>query len=231
VEFTTCCTDIDVADEAQAGIGNDLGAAREAPVGHEVLHDLDGVRITHLDAAHLVEGHRVPEADQAHLAARVVVEQRGLGRLATGDQRGVGRKLAEEVRLAGAARAQLDVVVVRLHQRQPACDEVHLHAGDSLLGSRPTDRKMAAAIHSSRVNCRAAFCIALEVEARQLDRPQVFDVERVVVFLDVVVRQGHLGPDAAFQQAIVVAVELLADRDALRVEVLQRCPVALLLST
>ena len=42
-------------------------------------------------------------------------------------------------------------------------------------------------------------------------------------------RQGHFCPDSAFQQAIIVPIELLADRDALGVEVLQRCPVALFL--
>ncbi len=81
---------IDIANEAQTGIGDHLGAAREAAVGHEVLHDLGGVRITHLDPADFIEGHGVPIADQAHLAARVVVEQRGLGRLAARDQRGIG---------------------------------------------------------------------------------------------------------------------------------------------
>ncbi len=62
------------------------------------------------------------------LRARVVVEQRGLGRLAAADQRGVGRELAEEVGLAGAARAQLDEVEVRLDQRRQPGDEVQLHA-------------------------------------------------------------------------------------------------------
>ena len=35
---------VDVADEGHAGVGDDFHAAREATVGHEVLHDLDGVR-------------------------------------------------------------------------------------------------------------------------------------------------------------------------------------------
>ena len=75
----------------------------------------------------------------------------------------------------------------------------------------------------------AALAVAVEVEAAQLDRPQVLDVEGVVVLVDLVVGERHLGPDAALQQAVVVAVELLGDGDALRVEVLQRRPVALLL--
>ena len=81
-------------------------AAREAAVGHEVLHDLDGVGIADLDPADLVERDRVPESDQADLVAGVVVEQRRLGRLPAADQRGVGRELAEEVGLARAARAR-----------------------------------------------------------------------------------------------------------------------------
>ena len=99
---------------------------------------------------------------------------------------------------------------------------------ESFDGSRPTERRMTS-IHSSRVNCARALAVAVEVEAAELDRPQVLDVEGVVVVLDVVVRERHLGPDAAFEQAVVVPVELLADGDALRVEVLQRRPVPLLL--
>jgi len=62
-----------------------------------------------------------------------------------------------------------------------------------------------------------------------LDWAQILDRKRVVVFVDVVVRQGHFRPNSAFQQAIVVPVELLADGDTLRVEILQRCPVPLFL--
>ena len=117
---------VDVADEGQAGVGDHLDAAREAAVGHVVLHDLDGVGVLDLDPADLVEGDRVPEADQADLAAGVVVEQGRLGGLAAADQRGVGRELAEEVGLAGAARAQLDEVEVGLDQRRQPGDEVEL---------------------------------------------------------------------------------------------------------
>jgi hypothetical protein len=41
--------------------------------------------------------------------------------------------------------------------------------------------------------------------------------------------ERHFRPDAPLQQAIVVAIELFTDGDALRVEVLQGGPVALLL--
>jgi hypothetical protein len=77
--------------------------------------------------------------------------------------------------------------------------------------------------------CRASFGIAVKIEAADLDRSQVFNVERVVVFFDVVMRQRHLSPNPALQQAVIVAIELFADRNALRIEVLQRCPVALFL--
>src|SRR5690606_37675599 len=88
---------IDVADKTQAGISNDFYAAREASVGHEVLHDLDGVWVAHLYPANFVKGNCVPKTNQPHLATRVVVEQRGLGRLPTRNQGGIGRKLTEEV--------------------------------------------------------------------------------------------------------------------------------------
>ena len=67
--------------------------------------------------------------------------------------------------------------------------------------------------------------VAVEVEPAELDRPQVLDVKGVVVLLNGVVRHGHLGPQAPFEQALVVAVPLLADSDALRVEVFQRRPM------
>ena len=93
---------VDVAHEGHAGVGNHLHAPGEAPVGHVVLHDLDGVLVADLDAGHLVEGHRVPEAHQSHLAAVVVVEERRLGGLAAAHQRGVGGEFAEEEGLPGA---------------------------------------------------------------------------------------------------------------------------------
>ena len=93
------------------------------------------------------------------LLAGVVVEQDRLGRLAAADQRGVGRELAEEVGLAGAARAQLDEVEVRLDQRRQPGDEVQLQrAASASLGSSPTDRRTTSS-HSSRVKAPAGLDI------------------------------------------------------------------------
>ena len=219
---------IDVADEAQAGIGDDLGPAGKAAIGHEVLHDLDGVRIFDLDPADLIEGDGVPKAHQADLAALVVVKERGLGGLAAGDQGGVGGEFAEEVGLARAARPQFDIVVVGLHQRRQAGDEMQPHPRRELVRFQPhgTQHHRQPLVPGEG---RPAGGVAREIEAGQLDRAQVLDGKGVVVLLDVVVRQGHLGPDPALQQAVVVAVELFADGNALGVEVLQRRPVALLL--
>ena len=218
---------INVADKAQAGIRDDFGPTRETSVGHEVLHDLDGVWIAHFDPANLVKGDRVPESNQPHLATCVVVEQGSLGRLSARDQRGVGRKLAEEIGLASTTRTQLDVVVIGLHQRGKPGNEMHLHAFRELAGFQTNGAQHRCDPLVASKRC-SAFCVAIEVEAGQLDRAQVLDGERVVVFVDVVVRQGDFGPNAAFQQPVVVTVELFANRDALRVEVFQRCPVALL---
>ena len=76
----------------------------------------------------------------------------------------------------------------------------------SLDGSSPTERSTTSS-HSSRVNGAAALLVAFKVEPAELDGAQVFDVEGVVVIVDLVIGQRHLGPDAAFEQAVVVTVE------------------------
>ena len=52
-------------------------------------------------------------------------------------------------------------------------------------------------------------------EAADLDGSHVFNVKRVVIFLDRVVGKRHFCPDTPFKQSIVVAIKLLADGDAL----------------
>src|SRR5262245_30836052 len=71
--------------------------------------------------------------------------------------------------------------------------------------------------------------VMVKVEAAELDRPQVFNVEGVIIVLDFIVDNGDLGPDATFQQTVGVLIKLMAYCDALRVEILQGRPVSLLL--
>ena len=75
---------------------------------HVALHDVDAVLLVEGDAGDLVEADHIVLADQSALAVGIVDEHAGDGRLAAGDQMGIGRDLLEEVALAGAARAKLD---------------------------------------------------------------------------------------------------------------------------
>lgn len=77
---------IQVADEGHRRVCDHLNATGETPVCHEVLHDLDGVLILDLDPPDFIECHSIPVPYQTNLMTLVVVEQRGLGRLATTDQ-------------------------------------------------------------------------------------------------------------------------------------------------
>ena len=112
--------DVEVADHDDAAVGADaLLAAAELAGLHVALHDVDAVLLVEGDAGDLVEADHVVLADQPALAGRVVHEHAGDGRLAAGDEVGVGRDLLEQVALAGAARPELDHVVVALDERAP----------------------------------------------------------------------------------------------------------------
>ena len=73
----------------------------------------------------------------------------------------------------------------------------------------------------------ASFTIADEVEAAQLDRPQILHIKGVIIILDVVVGNYYLRPYPAFQEPVIVFVIFLVDGDTLRVKILQGCPVPL----
>ena len=79
---------------------------------------------------------------QARAAGRVVHEHLGDGRFAARDEVRVGRDLLEQVRLAGAARSELDRVVVRHHERDHAGDAARpARARVNRAGSNPTLRR------------------------------------------------------------------------------------------
>jgi len=73
------------------------------------------------------------------------------------------------------------------------------------------------------------FTVTIKIKPTDLDGSQILNVKRVVVLFNGVVRQGHFSPNTSFEKSIIIPVKLLTNRNALRVEVLQGCPVALFL--
>ena len=110
-----------------------LTAARELAGLHVALHDVDAVLLVEGDARDLVEADDVVLGDESALPGRVVDEHAGNGRLAARDQVGVRRDLLEQVRLAGATRAELDHVEVALDERDHAQQQDVLFARGQLL--------------------------------------------------------------------------------------------------
>jgi hypothetical protein len=142
--------DVEVADHHDAAVGPDaLLAARELAGLHVALHDVDAVLLIEGNAGHLVEADDVVLADQAALAVRHVHEHARDGGLAAGEQVRVGRDLLEKVALAGAARAELDQVVVALHERDHAQQDRVLGAAASV--ARAPGRCCAGGSPSTRV--------------------------------------------------------------------------------
>ena len=110
---------VDVADEDDRALGrDDVPATAEGPVLHVALHDVDAVLVREADAGGLVERHHVPQRDQPALAGAQVHEHLRRRRLAARDEVAVRAELLVDEALAGAARPQLDGVVVLLDERQ-----------------------------------------------------------------------------------------------------------------
>ena len=84
-----------VSDEHHRRLGPErLDAAREAFVGHIVLHDVDERLVDPLlSAGELVEGHDVPISNEANLARGIVHEELWDRHLAAGNQDAVWREL------------------------------------------------------------------------------------------------------------------------------------------
>ena len=83
--------DVQVAHHNQAALGaNILLAPTELAGGHVPLHDVDAVLLVEGDAGHFVEADNVVLTHQAPLAIRIVDEHFGHGRLAAGDEMGIG---------------------------------------------------------------------------------------------------------------------------------------------
>ena len=147
--------------------------------------------------------------------------------VAPGEQRRVRRDLLDDVALAGAARAELDEVVVALGERDEPHQEEQLQPARHLRRARSPCCGRMRSSHSSVVNSRADAPVLVEVEGRDLDRRQLVDPERVLALRLLVVLEAHveLRPDAAHQQALVVADVLRRDVEELVAEVDRLRPV------
>ena len=150
-----------------------LLAAAELAGLHVALHDVHAVLLVEGDAGHLVEADHVVLADQAALAGGHVHEHLRDGRLAARDQVRVRRDLLVEMALAGALGAQLDHVVVALHERHHAQETARPSAARS--GRRLQTRcdRIRRVFHSSVVKPgRAALRMSRTSRLGELDRPQ-----------------------------------------------------------
>ena len=117
---------VGIAEHCDARVAGDgllpaLESARLA-VGFHRRDDLLGHLLKIRD---LVEAYDIPDLHHALLAAVHVPEEVGDGG-ASRQQRGVRRNFLDDVALAGAARAELDEVVVSLGERDEPHQEEHL---------------------------------------------------------------------------------------------------------
>ena len=149
--------DVEVADHDDPALGADrLAAAAELAGLHVALEDVDAVLLVEGDAGDLVEADHVVLGDEAAPAGVHVDEHVGDRRLAARDEVRVRRDLLEQVRLAGAARPELDDVVVAHDERHhPQQQDVLLRVRVSRAGSKPTLRSSSSR-HCSSVKLRSA---------------------------------------------------------------------------
>ena len=156
----------------------------------------------------------------AHVAEQVGDRRR------TGHEGGVRRDFLDDVALAGAPGPKFDEVVVPLAERDQPGQEQELQA------PRHLRRLVAHAAHDEvdplvGRELGPLALVLLQVEGGDLDRRQLVDPERVLALAFLVVGEAHvdLGPDAARQQAFVVAHVVGRDVDELVAEVVQLRPV------
>ena len=125
---------VGVAEHRDARVARDRLLAALERAGLAVgLHRRDDLLRHLLEVGDLVEADDVPDLDHALLPAGHVAEEVG-DRRAAGEQRRVRRDLLDDVALAGAARAELDEVVVALGQRDEPHEEEQLEPARHLAG-------------------------------------------------------------------------------------------------
>ncbi len=192
---------------------------------HVVLEDLDGRLVVELNARHLVEGDDVPQSDQAHLAAGHVVEEVGDGGAAPGHEDRVGRYLTVHEGLPRAARPQLDVVEVVFDHRDQATQEQKLGAGAELGWLEPNGAEEQVPPFVGG-ELAPPLLPLVQLEARQLDRPDLGDVEGAIVVLFVrAIFQLHLRPDPSFEQPRIPPYQVVGHVEIAVAEVGHLSPV------
>ena len=189
------------------------------------LHRRDDFLRHLLQVRDLVEADDVPDLDQSFRAPAHVAEQ-VRDRRRTGHEGRVRRNFLDDVALAGAPGPQFDEVVIPLAQGNEAGQEQELQA------PRHLRRLVAHAAHGEvdplvRRELGPLALVLLQVEGGDLDRGQLVDPERVLALAFLVVGEPHLdlGPDAAGQQAFVVADVVGRDVDELVAEIAHLGPV------
>ena len=127
---------VGVAEHRDAGVARRPPPGRAGTAGLAVgLHRRDDLLRHLLEVGDLVEADDVPDLHHPLLPAAHVAEEVGDRRRA-GQQRRVRRDLLDDVALAGAARPELDEVVVALGERDEPDEEEQLEPrGPSRAGS------------------------------------------------------------------------------------------------
>ena len=199
---------LEVADHDHAALGADaLLAAAELARRHVALHDVHAVLLVEGDPGDLVEADHVVLADEAALPVGHVHEHPGHGGLAARKQVRVRRELLVDVALAGAARTELDEVVVALDEGRHA-QEHHAFGGvvqPGRLEAGGPDEEVAPTLGGERPAPPGQH--VEHVRLRHLDGAQLHEAERAarrVLRIDRVVAEGHLGVEPVAEHALVV---------------------------
>jgi hypothetical protein len=213
---------LEVSHHHDPALGADaLLAATELAGGHVALHDIDAVLLVEGDSRNLIEAHDVVLADQPALAVRHVDEHLGERGLAAREEVGVGRDLLVDMALTGSARAELDQVVVSLHERNHAQQDDPLRALIERLGLQADGADQEVAPLLGRQGLPPASQDVQHIGLRHLDRAQRTDPERAPLLLlgdERVVLQRDLGVEAIGEHPFVGLDEGVHHADVVQVQ-------------
>ena len=151
------------------------------------------------------------------------------GRLSPGNKVAVRAQLLVHEALAGSPRAELDEVVVFLHEWDEAEHVVQLAAAGVVRVARLVTHRAHQQVEPL-VGRESPPDLdeALDIACGKLDRAQTLHEERTVLALEdkrIIVAEGDLGPDPSHEQPVVLADQPVVDIDEVLVEARQPCPV------
>ena len=206
---------VEIALEGHRGVGADrflpprIGARL-----HVILENLQCLGVGHaVQAGHFIKGDNVPLANQPRLRLlrSIAAEEVGHCRLAAGNQNCIRRQLPVTVRLACAARAKLDQVVVVFDKGHQAEKQEHLlplREGIALESHRA--QKDVGPLGGGELLSPLGNLV--EPPGSYLDWLQLLDRKRIVRSADDIFRQVgnlHLAPHAGRQQAAVFLLRVV----------------------